>query len=285
MSKGFSKKDRLTQIFHDTTAWCSSDPELAAAVRSAKNGTTIYAPDEYPALPDACPFHETEITVTHHRSFEAAMKLREEFHETTIAVHNFASATNPGGGVTRGSTAQEECLCRSSTLYPVLNSKQMWNRYYRFHRDRHDSKYTDTCAYSPGIRIIKTDENFPQRLPEGEWVTVDVITCAAPNLREKPGNAMNPDSGDRVILTDAALLQLHQQRARHMLTIAAHHGAEILVLGAFGCGAFRNDPSIVAVAYQAILPEFDGWFRRIEFAVYTPSKDTTNYDAFVKTFG
>ena len=280
--RDFTKKDRLIDIFQDTMGWCESDQELAEAVKNAKRNAVVYEEDKYPEMKGACPFHETEITVTHHRSFEAAMKLREEFGDAKIAVHNFASATNPGGGVTRGSTAQEECLCRCSTLYPVLSSRNLWSKYYGFHRSRHDSRYTDACIYSPGIRIIKTDENFPERMPKEDWITVDVITCAAPNLREKPGYAMEPDSGKRLILTADELLQIHMQRARHLLTIAAHHGAEVLVLGAFGCGAFQNDPKVVAAAYKAVLPEFNGRFKRIEFAVYTSRKDSTNYDAFEK---
>ena len=101
---------------------------------------------------------------------------------------------------TKGSRAQEEAICRCSTLYPVLNTKENWSRFYKFHRDRHDAKYTDTCIYTHDILIIKSDTDIPRRLPEDNWCKVDVITCAAPNLRERPGNAMNPSPGNQVLI-------------------------------------------------------------------------------------
>ena len=58
-----------------------------------------------------------------------------------------------------------------------------------------------------------------------------------------------------------------------MLSVAAVHRADILVLGAFGCGAFQNNPRIVAQAYKNILPEFDGQFSKIEFAVYCSPRE------------
>ena len=127
---------------------------------------------------------------------------------------------------------------------------------------------------------LKTDTSVPQRMPKEDWRTIDVMTCAAPNLRERPYNRMNPGSGPAIRVSPAELKQLHRSRARHMLSVAAACGAEILVLGAFGCGAFRNDPEIVARAWREILPEFEGQFRKVEFAVYTTPRSRANYDAF-----
>ena len=208
------------------------------------------------------------------------MRLAKENPGKKIAVHNFASATNPGGGVVRGSTAQEECLCRCSTLYPVLNTPQLQECFYGFHKKQKDVRYTDACIYSPGILIFKKDIDFPERLPEADWQEVDVITCAAPNLRPSPYNRMNPGSGETIRVSDRELLELHMSRARHMLSVAAAHRADILVLGAFGCGVFQNNPRIVAQAYKNILPKFDGQFSKVEFAVYCSPRDTKNYESF-----
>ena len=280
-----SNREQLIEIFQDTEKWCKEDEKLAEAVRRAQRDTKVYGEDARPKLPSSKEGRMTEVTVTADRSFQAAMRLKKEDPKMCVAVHNFASATNPGGGVTRGSTAQEECLCRCSTLYPVLNTRPLREQYYDFHRQRRDVHYTDTCIYSPGILIIKMDTNMPQRLPEAEWCPVDVITCAAPNLREKPNNAMNPGSDMAIRVTDKELLELHKKRARHMLAVAAANGAEILVLGAFGCGAFQNKPEIVARAYKEIIPEFQGQFARIEFAVYCPPRDDRNYEVFRRVLG
>ena len=277
-------KDELVQIFRDTIEMIDSTPALTEAVRLSKTGTKIYPEDVFPVLPRNYVSRNT-VTVTRSRSFEAAMRLRKEFPDERIAVHNFASATTPGGGVERGSSAQEESLCRCSTLFPVLKTNRLYSEYYTFHRDRQDARYTDTCIWSPDILIIKSDTNTPKRLPAEEWCKVDILTCAAPNLRAKPSNYMNPSSGEAVKITDEELLELHQNRARHMLTVAAAQGDTILVLGAFGCGAFRNPPAVVAQAYKKVLSEFEGYFKRVEFAVYCPTERPENYKTFSKVLG
>ncbi len=125
--------------------------------------------------------------------------------------------------------------------------------------------------------------DLPQRLEPRDWQRVDVLTCAAPDLREQTYNAMSPGQGGALHLSDRELLDIHLSRGRQILRIAVHHGAEAVILGAFGCGAFRNPPEVVARAYRALMDEFDGQFRAIEFAVYCPFWDTTNYDAFARS--
>ena len=70
-----------------------------------------------------------------------------------------------------------------------------------------------------------------------------------------------------------------------MLAAAAEQGAEILILGAFGCGAFQNDPRVVAEAYKKVLAELDGVFREVHFAVYCSPRDQVNYEVFKKVLG
>lgn len=278
-------RDQLVNIFQDTMNWIKTEPELTHALENAVSGTRLYPAQDYPELPEISA-QETRIHVSADRSFQAAMRLREIYPEARIAVHNFASATNPGGGVTRGSRAQEECLCRCSTLYPCLIQGILWQNYYQFHRNRNDVRYTDACIYSPDVLIIKTDTDFPERMPQQDWCRVDVLTCAAPNLRHKPYNFMNPGQGNPVRLSDAELADLHRKRARHMLTVAAANHDEVLIMGAFGCGAFRNKPSVVAEAYREVLHEktFRNRFLHVEFAVFHTARETENYDAFRKIF-
>ncbi len=208
------------------------------------------------------------------------MQIHVEHPEWKIAVLNFASATNPGGGVETGSSAQEESLCRCSTLYPTLIQDWLWQQYYQKNRDAHDNLHTDACIYSPGVIICKTDDAYPERMKEKDWVTVDVITCAAPNLRLQPGNLHNPEYGVPKKIGPEDLYRLHLQRAKHILHVAALNHADVLVLGAFGCGAFANDPHVVAKANADALKENKGRFRCIEFAIYCQPHETVNYDAF-----
>lgn len=145
--------------------------------------------------------------------------------------------------------------------------------------------YTDACIYAPGVLVIKTDTNSPQRLPADKIYPVDVITCAAPNLRPQPNNPMNPGRDKPVRLTREQIRTLHLQRARKILSVAAIHGAEVLILGAFGCGAFCNPPEIVADAFREVLPEFAYAFRTVEFAVYCSPRDDSNYRTFQSVLG
>ena len=119
---------------------------------------------------------------------------------------------------------------------------------------------------------------------ESDWFRVDVITCAAPNLREKPENSFNKDFGEAIILSDEELYKVHYKRAIKIMEAATANDVEVLILGAFGCGAFHNNPSVVARAYKDAVGMFRHAFKEIEFAVYCPPKDPTNYNEFKKSF-
>lgn len=277
-------KDEMAEIFRDTEEFYSNDENLREAIRDSIKGTAFYGAEEYPSLPKPR-FKRTTVSVLKRRTLDAAISMQRKYLELRIAVHNFASATNPGGGVKVGARAQEEALCRCSTLYPVLNTKENWERYYSVNRAKRNALHNDACIYTPEIIVCKSDTDRPARLPREKWDLVDVVTVAAPNLRERPGNHANPESVQSIRITDEELLALHEKRLRHMFTVVAHHGAEIFVTGAFGCGAFQNNPEVVAQAYKNILPEFEGYFKEIVFAIYCRPQETQNYEAFRKIFG
>lgn len=272
------RREQLVSVFADTQAYYTENRLLADAVQRSRNAVRLYEEENYPKLP------ETEkagrVTVTKARSFEAAMGLRKANPVARVAVLNFASATNPGGGVIIGASAQEECLCRCSTLYPTLNQRWLWEHYYLPNREANNPLHTDVCIYSPDVVICKTDESLPRRLPAEQFVTVDVITCAAPNLRRTPGNRHNPDASRAANISRQQLFALHVKRARHILHVAAANHVDCLVLGAFGCGAFENDPNVVARAFAVAMEEYRRHFEVIEFAIYCREWETENYNAF-----
>lgn len=266
-------REEMIRVFHDTENMIKEHPLLQKAVKRTIENTRLYTSDETIDLPPN-PNFQTAIAVTTNRSFQAAHALRSRYPTDHIAVLNFASATTPGGGVLTGARAQEESLCRCSTLYPCLNTPYLSQNYYAIHRNMNSRLYSDMCIYSPKVTVVKKDINIPVASPENAWFDVDVITCAAPNLRH-----------NRSFITVEQQYDIHCRRARRILSIAAAKKASILVLGAFGCGAFQNDPFAVAKAYHDVLDEFTGYFRHVEFAIFSAAEEKNNSTTFQKIFG
>lgn len=272
----------LIEVFKDTKMLYTTNSALAGSIANSIASTVFYAPGIIPEKGRPRFSTDMRVSVTRHRSLDAALLHCNRTPGSKVAVLNFASATNPGGGVAKGSKAQEEALCRCSTLFPVLNTQELQEKFYRFHQEHQDTRYTDACIYTPGITVFKTDTSIPERLSPEYWRQVDVISCAAPNLRKVPYNRMNPGTGPAIPVSDRELLEIHKTRGRKIFRVAVANGVDTLILGAFGCGAFMNSPSVVARAYRGILEEFDGYISKVEFAVYCPPGDDTNYRAFTK---
>lgn len=95
-----------------------------------------------------------------------------------VCVLNFASKTNPKGGVTKGSSAQEESICCSTTLYPCLNTKKMWNLFYGPHRDLENPLYNNDCIYIPNVCVFKSDIDFLERIKKEYCGSTNIISCA-----------------------------------------------------------------------------------------------------------
>lgn len=204
-----------------------------------------------------------DIIVQNNTSFAAA-KMFLKYGKT--AVLNFANPENPGGGVQNGAMAQEECLCRSSNLFACLSAKNVYEDFYEYHRKLHNYFYSDRLIYTSGVTVIKTDDVIPQIMEQSNWFKVDIITCAAPYLAK------------RKYINKTALKELFKQRIKNIFEAAIDNEIEVLILGAFGCGAFKNPPRVVAKAFHEIIEEneYDKMFKKIVFAI----KSTTNNDPF-----
>ena len=192
-----------------------------------------------------------------------------------ILVLNLANAVNPGGGVHRGAKAQEEDLCRKSSLLLSLESKNA-RPYYDYNKSLHTYMGSDAIIINPQVEIIK-DENG-NLLPD--TVIAAVMTCAAPMLRYGMEG-----------MTQSEYEALMYRRITGMLKTAAYLGYQYLILGAFGCGAFRNDARVVSDLFYKALKEFDydgmkekDMFRRIDFAVMDHSADQYNFKEFSRNF-
>ncbi|MFE3413518.1 TIGR02452 family protein [Streptomyces mirabilis] len=249
---------------------------IAAAVEAAEAGTRVYGPGPVgaPAAgPASAPRESTLFEVTGESSLEAARRLVGKGAGRSadpVAVLNFASARNPGGGFLNGAQAQEEALCRASALYSCLLRAR---EFYDHHRAHRDPFYTDRVIHSPAVPVFRDDRGGLLDEP----YTVGFLTAAAPNagvvLRTVPERA--PELGPALAV-----------RAERVLETAAAHGYRRLVLGAWGCGVFRNDPAQVAGAFHDLLVEgrFEGAFDHVVFGVLDRTRDQATRGSFEQAF-
>ncbi len=273
-------KQDLIRVFEDTKRYCAENEFLREAIKKSIANTRFYAENDYPSFEKKAV--SPNVTVTKFKTIDSASYFKRKYPNKNICILNFASATNPGGGVEVGSTAQEEAICRTTTLYPVLNTETNMKNFYNMHRARKNAIYTDSILYTPGICIIKSDTDMPSRLKPDKFQQINVITCAAPNLRIHPNNKFNPGNDKVAHLSDAEIYNLHIKRANHILAVAAANNNDIIILGAFGCGAFQNPPDVVAKAYHNVIMNFP--FEEINFAVYCSPHDKRNFEIFKKEF-
>src|SRR5262245_4669299 len=241
--------------------------DIGAAVAASVAGTCEYPPDHWVTLPDGLRGrHATQIVVQNETTLAAAGRLT--VNNRTIAL-NFASARHPGGGFLSGSEAQEESLARSSSLYACLDGRSM----YPFHRRHADALYTDYVIYSPSVVVFRNNDGKLMETP----FTCSFLTAPAPNA----GAVLQRDP-----TRGAALRQTLQMRINKVLSVAATRGYDTIILGAWGCGVFKNDPRDVAAEFQAALTgDFAGVFRLVCFAVLDRSEGGMVIASFAEAFG
>ena len=196
-----------------------------------------------------------------------------------IALLNFASFKNPGGKFIEGSSAQEESLCHSSFLYNVLRHFDE-TIYARNRRNTNRGLYFNRAIYTPNILFFN-----PNPLIRSYYHTsnADVITCAAPNRsigkNRRPGEA---NYGD--IPSENENYKALYERCQFVLKVAQDNDVKTLVLGAFGCGVFAQNPYVVARIFTSLLSLADYSFDRVIFAVPNTGHSKDNYDAFYRAF-
>ncbi|MFF7933845.1 TIGR02452 family protein [Streptomyces sp. NPDC007940] len=237
---------------------------LAAEIEAARAGTRLYGPGpvDVPAFTRV----DTLFEVTGESSLEAARRLGGR-----VAVLNFASARNPGGGYLNGAQAQEEALCRASALYTCqLRARE----FYDHHRARRDPFYTDRVIHSPAVPVFRDDRG--DLLDSAHLV--GFLTSAAPNA-----GVVRRTAPERVAELPGALVT----RAERVLSVAVAQGYRRLVLGAWGCGVFQNDPAQVAGAFRTLLGpggRFAGAFDHVVFGVLDRTRGAVVREAFARAF-
>lgn len=279
-------REELIKIFENTVWMCENNRRLVDKNKSSMACNRVISEENADDILENLIYgNETEkevkMIVSKKRSFEAASAYRGKH----ISVLNIASATNPGGGVTKGASAQEECLCRISTLYKCISASEITEAFHKKHRyalktGKMNSLYNDDCIQTCDVTVFKSDTAKPVLLSEEDWFDVDVISCAAPNLRYMSQH----DKNWKKNVTDKKLFDIYKKRINRVLDIASCAKSDVIILGAFGCGAFANPPELVAKAMHAAIDEHKYDFETIELAIYCSSRDTLNYEVFAKEF-
>ncbi len=236
---------------------------IADAVRDSVARTVSIPPDEPLSYTPAAEAAATlTVSVANETSLSAAKRLTDAGARPLVL--NFANAIEPGGGFLSGSVAQEEYLARSSGLYANIKDDPM----YRFHRDMGAESFlaSEWAILSPDVPVFRSDIGWLLAEP---WRCA-MLTCAAPVARQ-------------VGLERATAAM--KVRIERVLAIARAYGYRSLVLGAWGCGAFHNDPDAVARLFRnALTGEFLGAFDEAVFAVTDWSPDRRFLGPFRDTF-
>ena len=272
-------RNRRSQIASETLAILQAgryraegvEVDIHADLEAAVQGTEALSPGAMARLLDrarsaACsPQPRPRVEVTGEDTLAAARRLDREHRR--VACLNFASARRPGGGFLGGARAQEEALCRASGLYATLIGRP---EYYEANRACRELTYTDWAIYSPDVPVIRNER---EELV-GEPFTASFVTMPAPNR----------GGGGRV--DDREVESTLRRRIAMVLALCVDRGHDAVVLGAWGCGAFRNDARAVAPLFREAIddPALTAGIDRITFAVLEAARDAGNRAAFEAAF-
>lgn len=251
--------------------------DIADAVRACLEATRYYPPEELELLrrsiadlPGTVRSTRLELEVVDETTLSGIARVLSR-GQGPVAALNFASARNPGGGFLNGSQAQEESLARSSALY--ASQMRAW-RFYEHHRASLSLLYSDAMIVSPGCPIFRDDDGTLRDEP----LVAAFITSAAPNAGAASANRSRELH---------SIPSVFLRRSEFVLALAAAHGYRQLVLGAWGCGVFRNDPGVVAESFAAHLRDgrWAGRFDRVVFSVLDTTAPQSTLAAFERAFG
>jgi len=209
-----------------------------------------------------------KIYVIAEKSVDCAIRLRYKYPNHRIALLNFANPYQPGGGFLGGAIAQEECICRATALYPSICRR---NEFFDYNINVSDSYGSDYLIFSPNVPIFKNDSYEPLECP----LEVSMITSAAViAFRIKSTSLLKKD-------LDMINTTMHQ-RIKKIIELAIYKKVQVLILGAFGCGAFGNDPDEVAKSFKYWLIEKKmlEFFDEVVFPI--PGSRTNNLGVFSK---
>lgn len=210
--------------------------------------------------------YNTQIIVQKSDSLSTAREIISNDDTAKVLVLNFASYKNPGGRYLDGCSAQEECLCRQSTLYPYLEAQKDF--YNKNKKHLNSGFYGNEMIVTPNIKIFRDKDNNLL----SDIINIGVITSAAINkswitrFRHNLLDECNP-----------AMLE----RMDCILGLANLHGYTHLILGAYGCGVFKNDATEIAEIWKFLLEnKYKGAFKVVIHSI----PDDKNWSKFCEVF-
>lgn len=234
--------------------------------QAKRNAYFVSAKEQLPLT--SLPIRKGEIEVVAEMTTTAMLNSSNRIGSLAL---NFASAKTPGGGWENGSLAQEESIAYRTAMVPVLQEFQ--HQYYDYNRAHLNSGlYNSNMIVSPGVPMFRGDSY--ELIPIKEC---DILTCAAVNCRVAQRQGISSER----IETEM------KKRVARIIAVAVSAQFPELILGAFGCGVFGNDPEYVASLFKTILvdKEFAKKFDHITFAIKGNPKDSRDsYSIFKKIF-
>lgn len=229
----------LTEIFNDTV---NGSKAFEGTFNSSKKSTftSIIIPDPTGAIEE----FKSNIQVIESDSVSALVRNQGE----RTCVLNMASPNRPGGGVKNGARAQEECLFRCSNLVSLIS-------------EAHYPLEADEAIYTIDSTFFK-DVNYEPM----ESIETDVVTVAAFNVSKGPKSM--PRNYTEITL----------KKIRLMLSLAIKNDVKTIILGAWGCGVFKNDPQTIARLFHRVLVNegFQKKFKKVIFAVVNDRNSVGN---------
>ena len=253
-------ENKLIDIFFDTRKL--SKTKYKEETERLINDTKVYSN----LSPLADSGKKSDIAILNGGTLEVSNLLSKYYK---VAALNFADGKKPGGWPEYGCLTQEENICRCSNMYEALISDKCNKKYYQVNRNNdRDGLCTDTVIYLPNVTIFKDDRVYRELESPFKY---DIITCPAPSCHLYPNEA----------------LFIYDRRIEQIVLSAIKNNVECLVLGAWGCGAFRQDKILIARSFIAILNMYSGYFKSIVFAMKkTPgwNQKESAYDDFLCWF-
>lgn len=264
--KTLTKKEIAEKSLEIIQTGLFENKDISEEIQKNINLTFTITPDDFPKYLKKEIEKQNknqEIEICNCSSIEALIKFK---NTGKIAVLNFASAKNPGGGFMGGASAQEESLARSSSLYASLTKD---TQMYEYNRKLKHYLYSDYAIYSPETVFWFDDKGNNLEQP----IIVDVITSPAPNK----GAMLQHNRLEEI----NAIEQTFKNRIEFVLKIAAENNIDTLILGAWGCGVFRNDVESVAKYFHETINRIaPSAFDKIVFAIYDSSEKKNNFSIF-----
>lgn len=210
----------------------------------------------------------SEVLVWNTDTYSATVKARKMSHHAKIAVLNFADYKDAGGGYMKGMMAQEEAICGQSDLYPVISQ---YGDYYDFNaKHMNNGLYMDRALYTPDILW---------GLSTRPMAKSDVITCAAP--RKSRGKYIKNVQAQKKYYHDANNAML--KRMKFVKKLAEKQGADVLILGAWGAGAFGFDAKEVAQMWQKAFADGTS-IKQVIYAIINDKRSNNAFKAFEDVF-